>query len=274
MAISELASSLARVPSGSTLRPQRSGRTQPKECLVKIRQLTQEMVIHGFLKNEFFRREFDQYRQDFANLVWYPDFHNEQENELRRALLFLRRGRLWRELPADTEWFEVELQLDALNQIRVFPRNHWLRFSRHGFYLSRILGNIHDWTEAHPSNPFSMKLRSLRAAFSMSDEKFGAVLLIGKQLSGPFTIIEGNHRMAAASLDLRDGALHRFTFVCGLSPRMTRCCWYRTGIFTLSRYAVRSLTYLFDDHKRILRRDLGRRLQNRGLDAVGVDVLR
>ena len=59
-------------------------------------------------------REFDPYRQDFKHLVEQADLDDPQENFIRRALLFRRRGRLWRELPAGMEWWEVELTRERL----------------------------------------------------------------------------------------------------------------------------------------------------------------
>jgi hypothetical protein len=71
----------------------------------------------------------------------------------------------------------------------------------------------------------------------------GSVVLIGLSESEPFTIIDGNHRFAAAVLE---GRMHQLRFLCGLSPRMTQCCWYRTNVFTLSRYGknlLRQITH-------------------------------
>src|SRR5581483_1580473 len=93
----------------------------------KIRRAGEEEVIAEFLKSEFFHSEFDRYRDQFREIVMHPDLTSARENELRRALLFLRRGRMWRELPLDTLWWEVELQDSDLERLRIFPRNHWRR---------------------------------------------------------------------------------------------------------------------------------------------------
>ena len=46
---------------------------------------------------------------------------------LRRALLFLRRGAMRRELPDDTQWFEVKFTSEDLARVRFFPRAQWRR---------------------------------------------------------------------------------------------------------------------------------------------------
>jgi hypothetical protein len=72
--------------------------------------------------------------EDFKHLVEQADLDHPHENSIRRALLFRRRGRLWRELPAGTEWWEIELTARDLARLRSFPRNEWRRFAGGGFY--------------------------------------------------------------------------------------------------------------------------------------------
>ena len=73
------------------------------------------------------------------------------------------------------------------------------------------------------------------------------VLLIGVDARSPLTILDGNHRMAAAMLAQPPAELEGFQFICGLSPAMTRCCWYRTNVNTLSRYLTNLLRHVFYD---------------------------
>lgn len=242
------------------------------EVLRKLRPMKEDEVIAGFLKNEFFRPEFDRYREQFHDLVWSPDFSDARENKLRRALLFLRRGRLWRELPADTEWWEVELEPKALSELRVFPRNHWLRFAGDGFGLTEMIGRIRPWVEANPAQPFAAKLRSLMADFSVSDKHGGPVLLIGTAASGPFTIIEGNHRIAAAFMISPPEALRRFRFLCGFSSRMVDCCWYRTDFSNLCRYLWNFVTYHLDGHSMVLQQELRAQMETLQPEAQGADT--
>ena len=72
------------------------------------------------------------------------------------------------------------------------------------------------------------------------------VLLIGVDNTGPLTILDGNHRMAAALLS-HASAHSRFRFICGFSPDMTRCCWYATNVNTLLRYFKNLVRYFSYD---------------------------
>ncbi|HET8667624.1 MAG TPA: oligosaccharide flippase family protein, partial [Terriglobales bacterium] len=109
-------------PTGSLegLIPPGGGDMQPS--MKRLRRVTEAEVIAEFLKNEFYHAEFQRDRDRFVRWVVNPDVSNAAENALRRALLFRRRETMWRELPPDTEWFEVEITTADLDRIRVFPR--------------------------------------------------------------------------------------------------------------------------------------------------------
>src|SRR5437870_5243900 len=219
----------------------------PVGAMEKVRRVTEDEVISEFLKSEFYQPEFDRYREQFREIVTHPDLSSARENELRRALLYRRRGRLWRELPDDTEWWQVELRANDLPRIRVFPRNHWRKLANGNFYLTEMVEHIRARVGSHPSDAFVAKLRSLSDELASAPEHDSSVLLIGLDEESPLTIIEVNHRMAAASLVSPQEIHLRFQFLCGFSPRMTECCWYQTDLSTLWRYARNFVAYLFED---------------------------
>src|SRR5712692_5355688 len=221
----------------------------------RIRRVSKEEVIAEFLKNEFYEKQYDSYREKLGHLVYRPNLASEQENELRRALLDCRRGELWRELPGDTEWWEVELSPEDLGRIRVFPRSQWLRVARGSFNLFEVVELLRGRITSGKSGGFISKIRALSQHLPESATP-SSVLLIGINQNGPLTIIEGNHRVAAAMLVSPDLALSRFRFFCGFSPRMTECCWYQTDISTLWRYGVNRMRYLRHDHDVLIERML------------------
>jgi O-antigen/teichoic acid export membrane protein len=209
------------------------------------RPLTEEEVIAEFLRSEFHHAEFKEYQDEFGHLVSRPDLHSARENALRRALLFLRRGPMWRELPADTQWFEVELATEDLARIRFFPRAQWRRVAQGNFYLMEVVERIRTKLDEGADEDFFYKLRVL--SDSLQDHLNNpTVLLIGLDEKGPLTILDGNHRMAAAMLSRSPATLGQLHFICGFSPGMMRCCWYSTSVNTLLRYLknlIRHITY-------------------------------
>jgi O-antigen/teichoic acid export membrane protein len=239
--------------------------------VTKIRRVEEDEAILEFLKGEFYQPEFDHYREQFQDIVNYPDLDNARENTIRRALLFVRRGRLWRELPPDTEWWEIELQSSDISRIRVFPRNQWRGLAEGNFYLAAMLGRIRERVKSDESDNFALKLRSLSSSLAKGDDH-SAVLLIGIDENSPLTIIEGNHRMAAASLVSALEIHHRFHFLCGFSPRMTECCWYQTDLSTLWRYARNYWTHLFEDQDLVIANAMSANLDCPGPQAPRVDA--
>jgi hypothetical protein len=211
-----------------------------------VRSLSEQEVMAEFLRSEFHHPEFADYREEFGHLVRKPDLDSHRENALRRALLFLRRGAMWRELPDDTQWFQVALGSSDLARIRFFPRAQWRRVAEGSFYMTDMIECLRlKWQEA-PDDEFFRKLDRITNSVQVSLVN-PTVLLIGVDVRSPLTILDGNHRMAAAMLAQPPANLESFQFICGLSPAMTRCCWYRTNVNTLSRYLTNLLRYVFYD---------------------------
>ena len=93
----------------------------------KVKRITEAEVIAEFLKGELYHPEYDRDRTFFEALVYNPRLADPVENALRRALLFRRRATMWRELPDDIHWWEVEL--DATDVERCSPTPTFLRSS-------------------------------------------------------------------------------------------------------------------------------------------------
>lgn len=254
------------------LRAQFASRVQPavempvSSRVQKIRQVQEAEVIAEFLKNEFYQPEFDSYRKPFREVVAHPDLDDERENALRKALLYRRRGRLWREIPPGTEWWEITLDTSDLQRMRVFPRDQWRRHGDDSYQLLDTVERIRARIETRSSNAFFAKLRSLSTEFADTPEH-SAILLIGIDERSPLTIIEGNHRMTAASLVDPEQVSRQFRFLCGFSPRMMECCWYQTDLSTLWRYAKNSVTYIFEDRHGIINAALRNREKSQGVQA-------
>lgn len=212
----------------------------------RIRQVPEADVIAEFLKNEFYHAEFQRDRHQFERLVLEGNIEDERENAIRRALLFRRRGHMWRELPPDTEWWEVELEFDDLQMIRVFPRAHWRKIADgSSFSLMNIARRIRSGKFTGRTQMFVSKIQAL--SYRLRDHQdSSAVLLIGIDEKNPVTILEGNHRLTAAVLASPAVVRKRFRVLCGFSPRMQESCWYETNVPNLWRYAKNRLRNLRD----------------------------
>jgi O-antigen/teichoic acid export membrane protein len=152
----------------------------------------------------------------------------------RRALLLAKRRSLWDELPSETEWHEVKVNEEALDLIRVFPRSHWRKLAQGNYSVVRVTEGLRTGTHTLDER-FLLKIAALKEQLSQGDEGFGTVILLGTNERGPLTVLDGNHRLVAALLSAPAG-FSKLRFMCGFSPQMTECCWYKTSFATLFRY--------------------------------------
>jgi|HubBroStandDraft_1064217.scaffolds.fasta_scaffold08335_1 O-antigen/teichoic acid export membrane protein len=199
-----------------------------------IRGVSENEVIAEFLKSDFDLPAFRKYQESLHEVVSTPDLDNAQDNAKRRALLFLRHLALWKEIPTDTKWYEMEIGEADLGQIRAFPRAQWRKLARGNFSVTGIAQAMLTRQYAVDAS-FLSKIAAIGDQLLKEDPGFSAVILIGVNENEPLTVLDGNHRLVAALLAL-PGGLKKLRFLCGLSPRMTECCWYNTNPLTLFRY--------------------------------------
>jgi hypothetical protein len=207
-----------------------------------IRRVSEDEVIAGFLKSDFDSPSFERYHDRFRKSVNTPDLNDAEENEMRRALLYLRHLSLWKELPSGTEWYEIEISEADLDQVRVFPRAQWRKLASGSFSVTDIAEAMR--TRNHRVDAtFLSKIAAIGDQLQRSDPGFSPVILIGEKERGPLTVLDGNHRLIAAVL-ASSGCVRNLRFLCGLSPRMTECCWYNTNLGSLFRYGKNAIAQL------------------------------
>ena len=146
-------------------------------------------------------------------LVTKPDLDDVGENAKRRALLFIRYLSLWSELPKGTEWFEVDVRavrpgpdssVSASTMAEARPGQfHRAGSCRTNPHASTVTNVVED--------AFLTKIAALRDWLRLDIDP-GAVLLIGLSESQPLTILDGNHRLVAATLTSPE-SLHKFRFL-------------------------------------------------------------
>jgi O-antigen/teichoic acid export membrane protein len=218
-----------------------------------IRRVAEDEVIAEFLRRDFENPAFRDYHDSLRDIVMKPNLEDAAENAKRRALLYIRHLSLWKELPAGTEWYEAEIRETGLDQIRAFPRAHWRKLARGNYSVTEVAERIRRQEKVIDPG-FLAKINAIRDRLTGEEDAFvGAVVLIGLNESEPLTILDGNHRLVAAML-ASPSRVQTLRFLCGLSPRMTQCCWYKTNLATLVRYGTNLLMQLVRDPEAELER--------------------
>ena len=223
-----------------------------------LRPVSEDEVIAEFLKSDFHRHEFREYHDTLREIVRTPDFNNAEEIAKRRALLFIRHLSLWKELPDNTEWFQIEITESDLNNIRIFPRAQWRRIADGSFSATEVADGMRQRPHLLET-AFLAKIDAISDQLRQPDPGLGAVILIGVSENEPLTVLDGNHRLIAAMLS-SPMRIKKLKFVCGLSPRMTECCWYNSNLMTLFHYARNVLTHTVRNPEA----ELARLLRNAG----------
>jgi hypothetical protein len=243
---------------------------EPDCCPVSLlRPVTENEVLAEFLNSDLNHPDFRDLNRavDKARpLISEPNQHHADAVARRHALLLAKRRSLWEELPSKTEWHEVKVNEEALELIKIFPRSQWRKLARGNYSVVRVTEGLR--TGGHTlDDRFLSKMAALGEQLSQGDGKFGTVILLGINENGPLTVLDGNHRLVAALLS-SPARLSKLRFMCGFSPRMTECCWYKTNPATLIRYGKHILARAVRDPGAELERIFGdyRELANNSVE--------
>ena len=229
----------------------------------KLRRITEAEVIAEFLKGEFFHREYDADREQFAGIVNHPDLTNEKENALRHALFFRRRDTMWWELPEDRQWWEIEFEPADVERVSVFPRAHWRKLARGSFKAQHVAEQVRRKLEMPLEDDFSRKMAAILSG-TQSGSGPGIVAFLGLDEQRPVTLLEGNHRFIASLLAPERDLLAGARMVGVFSPQMEKCCWYKTNVRTLFRCLKNRIQHYWSRDP-----DVGQLLEQPGLSQAG-----
>lgn len=242
-----------------SLAPEAAESAPPETYPIRVlRRISEDEVIAAFLHGEINNPAFHGYADVLHDIIVSPNCDNPLENAKRRALLFIRHSALWKELPRGTEWYDIQLQPENLSQIRVFPRAQWRRLAKGDYSITRIADRLVNQPIGE-GDRFQAKLSALRERLLGEEPGLGTVILIGLNENEPLTVLDGNHRLMAAILG-PPGQLQKLRVLCGLSPRMSSCCWYNTNLFTLFLYGRNIISHVANDPEA----ELARLLQSAG----------
>jgi hypothetical protein len=140
---------------------------------------------------------------DLAHLLEDADLTNPFDNHRRLRLLYLMRYRYFGEIPPDTKWHEVRTLTDD---------------DLPNLYVTRHQA----WTDQADNNELHLVAARKREPPKAPPEQWNRVILWGHTKTGPFTIIEGNHRLVGYVANKSNGL--DIPVLVGLSP--TPCYWH------------------------------------------------
>jgi hypothetical protein len=193
----------------------------------RIRRVSEDEAIAIFLKGEFHYPEFDRDRERFASVVNDSAGSGRGEAEMRKRLLYRRRGHVWRELPADTQWWQVEVDTEDVRKMNVFTRRHWPRMNPNDHSVAAFAEGMRSSHVSRIPSDEVTKILSLQQKMTQGYRGHEDILLVGVDERQPATILEGNNRIIAAYLADPGTIPSRFRFFLGISLSMSKCIFYR-----------------------------------------------
>jgi hypothetical protein len=141
--------------------------------------------------------------QDLATLLDNPNLDDLQHNQRRLRLLYAMRNIYMGEIPIDTAWYEVRSVTDD---------------DIHNLYVTRH----QTWTHQSDNNELRLVAARKDEPATAPPDRWKRIILWGHERAGPFTILEGNHRLVGYVRNIGKG-LNIPVFV-GLSQ--TNCYWH------------------------------------------------
>jgi hypothetical protein len=155
-----------------------------------------------FLKAEWYKHP-DNSRGQYSNLLESPALGDANEDQIRSWLLAKTRDPLLWYIPSSTDWFMVK---------------HLRR--RHFTELHVI--NHSDWTSSADRNELLKVSRRRPEPLYGPSTSWASPILWGHSKAGPFTILEGNHRLTALAGSTDSPEMPLIVYI-GLSKSM--CHW-------------------------------------------------
>jgi hypothetical protein len=164
--------------------------------------VTWHHVVAEFLRAE--RNTKFRFYPPWLPVIDSPNLVDAVENHQRSRLLHIMRGPFIVEIPRDTAWYEVEfLTHNELNEIYVGSKFN-PQWDATGNRLDQVALIAKEPMTADPAN-------------------WARVILWGHDNAGPFTILEGNHRLLGYAYTSPPRPLKIAVYV-GLSP--SPCFWH------------------------------------------------
>ncbi len=187
-----------------------------------IKKVDINFVLWEWLKAEWYKKPFDNIRDQFSYLVDNQNLDDINENDLRKNLMLQVRPDVVKPLlELSFEWYLGDFNnYDQFKKLYIITSDDWYLVTNRSFSLAQTINNLHH-NQVHESD-VKKKLDIFKAR-----ESFDAKLILGGKTTDKLTIIEGNHR-AVTYLHYNDEMESEIVpdeVVVGLSPLINQYRW-------------------------------------------------
>lgn len=173
-----------------------------------FKKLTIHDVIASWLRDEWHYRMYDKkHTPEIEKIVLTPNTEHEKENELRRKLLSLKRGKMLDQIPKDTTWYLAELTQEDFNRSFLINTTWCRDLTNNSCKITELIKNI-DRNLQDKENEHIEKIKGIKQKATLESISNTTLILIGPDLNSAFTVIEGNHRIIGILSTLKELGSH------------------------------------------------------------------
>lgn len=161
-------------------------------------QLPIDQVISEWLKAEWYKSYFDNFREEYSQIVYSPDLLSDEENQTRKKLLeSLRHDVITPLFNLSVSWYCLTLSsVEDYQNISIIPTGDWYEVSGTTFKVGTVPENLfHDIGHKEDIRKKTLYLQKHKRF----DER---MILVGSS-ENDLTVIEGNHRMVASLMHMQ-----------------------------------------------------------------------
>ena len=178
-----------------------------------------DIVSVTFIRGEAFKHK--DFTESECRLIRTPDLTNSEENLARCLLLARMRGGLLSGIPPDTVWYEVRyLKGEHLDELRVLRYPYWISPNDEN-ELGKVGLRIPKRLQKEPK---ALAGNQVLEYFSADPNQWQSPILWGHSKAGPFTILEGTHRLVSHYAEAQASVTFRNIVYVGLSE--SSCHWH------------------------------------------------
>lgn len=191
-----------------------------------VTTITETEFEAEYLKAEWYKNYYDQVREKFNHIVLNPNFEDEQQNLIRKQLLWQTRRPLLQQLPTDIVWQVIEINQEEFSNLLVIKERGWERTFGPNKTLEAAVNAMRSGTLQDCGVNFQTvyNIKNSIGKYSFNEK----LICISLELNKPYTLIEGNHRALAFQLRKAEtGKIDHIPsqIILGVSPNMGQAYW-------------------------------------------------
>lgn len=199
-----------------------------------IQALPVEHFESEFLRAEWYKPFYNGVRETYQDIVMNGDLTNDEQNRIRRWLLWEWRKPLLERLPSDIQWHLAEVEANDFGELLIIREIGWEKTFGNRKRLRDIAQAIQEGVEDQGIDFALIDAIKQNIGKQPFNEK---LILIANTSNPPYTIVEGNHRAVAFQLkhlDTGDNIHIPKEVLIGISQNMQISPWLNYEHITIS----------------------------------------